>query len=141
MNEIKLEAKSQNEKIILAYLKEFATPMLVERINAGPKTLAQCWNYIMAEARKSAVNGCACIEDKVVYGWATHFFEEEDIDGEKYNKSVAAKVAKSIEDEQVKKERKYEEKVIAEEEKKTKPKSKKADVPQLDQFSFDDLFG
>lgn len=137
MNEINLKAKTNNEKIILAYLNENASQMLVERINAGTKTLAQCWNYIMSEARKSAVNGCACIEDKVVYGWATHFFEEEDIDGEKYNKSEAAKVTKSNEEKEVEK---YEEKVIAEE-KKAKQRIKKADVPQLDQFSFDDLFG
>jgi len=136
MNEINLKAKTNNEEIILAYLNENASPMLVERINAGNKTLAQCWNYIMAEARKQATNGCACIEDKVVYGWATHFFEEDDIDGEKYNKSVAAKVTKSNEEKEVEK---YEGKVIAEE-KKPKQRIKKAYVPQLDQFSFDDLF-
>ena len=79
MNNIKLEAKNGNEGIILSYLKEFASPALVERINNGNKTLAQCWKYITSEAKKKAKNGCACIEDSTVYGWAIHFFEEDSI--------------------------------------------------------------
>ena len=87
MNEIKLTAKTSYETMILEYLAENASEMLAERINNGTKTLSQCWNYIMSEARRQAQNGCACIEDKVVYGWAIHFFEEDSINGEKHNKA------------------------------------------------------
>ena len=139
MNEINLKAKTNNEEIILAYLNENASQMLAERINSGNKTLAQCWNYIMAEARKQATNGCACIEDKVVYGWATHFFEEDDIDGEKYNKTSAVAVTKTVtKTSEKKKVEKYEKKVGSES---PRPKRKKSEEPQLAQFSFDDLLG
>ena len=132
MEKIKLEAKTKNEEIILSYLRESASEMLVEKINSGIKTLAQCWNYIMAEARKQSTNGCACIEDKVVFGWATHFFEEDELKGEKYNKSYAPSTVKTSE---AKKVEKYEEQID-----KPKNKAKKMDVPQLDQISFD-IFG
>ena len=39
------------------------------------------------EARKLAEQGAnyACIEDKTVFGWAIHYFEEEKIEGKLYN--------------------------------------------------------
>lgn len=77
--ELKLEAKNRNEEIVLNYLKETATDMLAEKINSGKKTLQGCWNFITGEAKKKAVSGCACIEDREVFGWATHYFEEDSI--------------------------------------------------------------
>ena len=43
--------------------------------------------YASSEARKLASNGAnsACVEDKVVYGWAVHYFEEDSIEGTLYN--------------------------------------------------------
>ena len=41
--------------------------------------------YAANEARKSAVNNCAIIEDEVVFGWAIHYFEEDKIEGVLYN--------------------------------------------------------
>lgn len=35
--------------------------------------LPACWNYIKDQARKSAKNGCAMIEDSIVYKWARDF--------------------------------------------------------------------
>ena len=76
---LRLEAKTSNEKLILKYLEENASDILCEKINAGEKTLKDCWEFIKGEARKLAVGGCACIDDTTVYGWAIHFFEEDGI--------------------------------------------------------------
>ena len=76
---LNLEAKTNNEKLVLKYLEENASEVLREKINSGKKTLKDCWEYIRAEARKKAVNGCACIDDTTVFGWAVHFFEEDGI--------------------------------------------------------------
>lgn len=129
MVRIKLKTDNKCEKIILNYLEKNASDDLVERINSGKKTLTQCWNYITSEAKKKAKNGCACIEDATVYGWAVHFFEEDGISGEAFNKSTPVKTATS-------KETSASEAAPVE-----KPKKKaKADVG-LDQISFGDLFG
>lgn len=53
---------------------EFAT------IYAKPnKNLEECWKYIVSEARKQAVNQCACISDEDVYNWAVHYYMEDDV--------------------------------------------------------------
>lgn len=77
--ELKLTADTESEERVLDYLRGNVSESLAERINAGSKTLADCWKFITDEARKRAKNGCACIEDTEVYGWAIHFFEEDGI--------------------------------------------------------------
>ena len=41
------------------------------------------------KAKKQAKKGCAAIEDSVVYGWAAHYYQEDDI---KVENVKAAKV-------------------------------------------------
>ena len=51
-------------------------------------------------ARKEAVNGSACIEDEVVYGWAVHYFDEDNVElnKEHYQKAkVEPKVEPKVE--------------------------------------------
>lgn len=74
---LNLEAKSDNEIAILAYLEENASEALAEKINSGKKTMADCIGYIREQARKKAKNGMAMIRDVEVFGWATHYFEED----------------------------------------------------------------
>ena len=76
---LKLEAKNESEKRVLEYLEANASEVLREKINTGNKTLNGFFAYARGEAQKLAVNGYACIEDKVVYGWAVHYFEEDEI--------------------------------------------------------------
>lgn len=90
---LKLEAKNPNEEIILNYLNQNASESLAEKINNGKKTLTQCWNYIVAEAKKQAVNNCACIDDSTVFGWAIHFFEEDSIKAEEQKPTPVKTVA------------------------------------------------
>ena len=85
----KLTTKDPAGLIILAYINENASEALTEKINAGTKTMDGCMAYIAKEARKRATNNCACIEDKEVFGWAMHFFEEDDIPEEKTSRPVA----------------------------------------------------
>lgn len=150
MARLNLAADGNNQKIVLAYLEENASDSLVDRINSGKKTMKDCWSYITSQARKMAVNNCACIEDKEVFGWAVHFFEEDDIKPEtvknekketnpetheKYMKQLEAQHAKLKEEEEKKKAEKEAEKKAAEE-RKIREREDRKNVPgQLDFFS------
>ncbi len=79
MARINLEAKNDYENAVLKYLEENASDVLVEKINSGKKTLRSCFDYIRGEAKKQAQGGCAMISDAVVFGWAIHYFEEDEI--------------------------------------------------------------
>lgn len=94
-----LEAKTKEQELVKAYLEDNASEVLAEKINNGvriekdvktlinKKTLDGFMKYASDEARKLAFKGAnsACVEDKVVYGWAVHYFEEDSIEGTLYN--------------------------------------------------------
>jgi len=96
---LNLETKTKEQELIKQYLEENASESLAEKINNGvkiqkdnknllnKKNLDTFMKYASEEARKIAEKGanCACIEDKVVYGWAIHYFEEDEIIGTLYN--------------------------------------------------------
>ena len=120
---LNLEAKTDNEKIVLDYLNKNASETLTEKINNGKKTLSQCWSYIVSEAKKQATNGCACIDDATVFGWAIHFFEEDGIEAKHYEAKATVKTT-------------------AKPEKKAEPKTEKkpkAEPIQLGQISLLDM--
>ena len=110
--ELNLKANTPAEQKVLEYLQNNASKTLAEKINNGTpfekvgksllnkKTLAGFMKYACDEARNTVEGGSssACIEDSVVYGWATHYFEEESIegtlytlDGEEYKPAAKAK--------------------------------------------------
>ena len=96
---LNLEAKTKEQELVKLYLENNASQTLAEKINNGTplekdgiiltnkKTLDSFMKYASDEARKLASNGanCACVEDKVVFGWAIHYFEEDSIEGTLYN--------------------------------------------------------
>ena len=96
---LNLEAKTKEQELVKAYLEENASATLAEKINNGTpfekdgktfinkKTLDGFMKYASDEARKLASKGAnsACVEDKVVYGWAVHYFEENSIEGTLFN--------------------------------------------------------
>ena len=96
---LNLETNSREQELVKAYLEENASETLAEKINNGTpfekdektlinkKTLDGFMKYASSEARKLASKGAnsACVEDKVVYGWAVHYFEEESIEGTLFN--------------------------------------------------------
>lgn len=93
-----LEVKDESQKRILEYLEENASDILASKINNGvqvekdgkqllsKKDLDSFFIYATNEAKKMAENkSYACIDDKTVYGWAIHYFEEDEIQGKLFN--------------------------------------------------------
>ena len=96
---LNLTAETEEEKIIKAYLEENASEILADKINNGvevekdgkalinKKTLDGFMKFATSEAKKQAEKGAtsACIKSGIVFGWAIHYFEEENIEGTLYN--------------------------------------------------------
>ena len=59
-----------------------------ERYKLESKSLDKCIDYITSEAKKQAIKGCAAIEDAVVYGWAVHYYQEDDLEIDKVKAKV-----------------------------------------------------
>lgn len=99
MTKLNLAAKGDDQISILNYLQQNATDILADKINNGvqivkdgvtlinKKTLDGFFRYATEEARKLVAKdaGCACVLDRVVFGWAIHYFEEDEIEGTLYN--------------------------------------------------------
>lgn len=82
------------KEIIKHYLDNMAQQdsAFAERYKAEGKSLDKCINYITSQARKQAKGGGAYVEDAVVYGWAVHYYQENDKDLELPKTKVNAKV-------------------------------------------------
>ena len=99
MSNICLEAKTKEQEILKRYLEDNASDVLTDKINNGvkiekdgktvinKKTLDTFMKYATEEAKKLAEKGAnsAMVEDRVVFGWLIHYFEESDIIGILYN--------------------------------------------------------
>ena len=119
MINLNLETNCREQEIIKKYLEENASEILADKINNGvkilkdnkplinKKTLDTFMKYACEEARKLASKGTnfACIEDKTVFGWTIHYFEEDSIEGIFYNEdgteykkeiSTPPKIEKSV---------------------------------------------
>lgn len=82
------------KEIIKRHLDKMAQQdfAFAERYKAEGKTLDKCINYITSQARKQAKGGGAYVEDAVVYGWAVHYYQEDDKDLELPKGKVNARV-------------------------------------------------
>ena len=99
MIKLNLETNKKEYEIIKEYLENNVNEELADKINNGvkivkdnktlinKKTLDTFMQYANEEARKLAQQGAnyACIEDKTVFGWAIHYFEENELEGKLYN--------------------------------------------------------
>lgn len=99
MSKINLETKTKEQEILKAYLEANASDILADKINNGVriekegktltnrKNLETFMKFATEEAKKQAEKGAnvAMIEDKVVFGWLIHYFEEDSIEGILYN--------------------------------------------------------
>lgn len=88
------------KEIIKRHLDKMAQEdfAFAERYKDEKKSLNGCINYIKAQAKKQAKSGFAAVEDAVVYGWAVHYYQEEDIKTEEVKaKVVTPKVEKPAE--------------------------------------------
>lgn len=97
MIKLKLEANTEEEKLIKEYLENNVSETLADKINNGAriikdnkqllnkKDLSGFLNYAKEQAKSSAKNGIAMIHHDTVFGWAIHYFEEDSIEGTLYN--------------------------------------------------------
>lgn len=97
MIKLKLEANTEEEKLIKEYLENNVSETLADKINNGTKIIKDnkqlinkkdftgFLNYAKEQARSSAKNGIAMIHHDTVFGWAIHYFEEDRIEGTLYN--------------------------------------------------------
>ena len=94
-----LKTTSQEEEMLKSYLEENASKILANKINNGvivekdgkrllnKKSLALFIEYATKEAQNLSAKGArsAFVNNETVYGWAIHYFEEDDIIGTLYN--------------------------------------------------------
>lgn len=80
-NETKEKKVDPVEVAIWAYLdyKAESDPLFAQTYAKPNKSIAECCKYIRGEAKKLAVNNCAMVDDATVYGWAVHYYDEDDI--------------------------------------------------------------
>lgn len=64
------------------------------------KNIDECFNYIVGEAKKQGGNA-VYVPDEVVFGWAVHYYDEDDIKTNKLpaNTRVSAKASVELTDE------------------------------------------
>ena len=106
---LNLETKTKEQELIKQYLEENVSETLASKINNGVKIIKDnktlinkkdlngFMKFANEEARKLAEKGsnCACIEDKVVYGWSMHYFEEDSLEGNLYNEDGTEYIVES----------------------------------------------
>ena len=93
------EFKSAKERI-KDYLDERASKdeLFAKSYAKTNKSIEECYDYIDGEARKQCKDSdSVCISDDVVYGWAVHYYDEDDINvGHKKSSSTESTESKEI---------------------------------------------
>lgn len=86
------------KEIIKKHLDNMAAQdaAFAERLKTEGKSLDKCVNYIVSQARKQAKGGGAYVEDAVVFGWAAHYYQEDDKDLDLPKEKVHAKVGHNL---------------------------------------------
>lgn len=77
-------------KIIAQYL--LSRDDIKDKLDNPKKSLDEMLQYITGKASKRKTGNCAVIDDDTVYGWAVHYYDEDDI---KINHNVSANTAVS----------------------------------------------
>lgn len=93
--------KDKNLKLICDYL--LGREDMQEKLKNPNKSIEKMFSYVRSKAKKKAVNGCAVISDTEVFGWAVHYYDEDDACGDEeqpermtlqYAKDIVKKSAK-----------------------------------------------
>lgn len=96
MIKLNLQAENDCQQSIKDYLEDNVSEILAEKINNGVpvekdgktyinrKTLSMFWRYACERASKEKKEYVA---NETVFGWAIHYFEENDIIGKLYNEN------------------------------------------------------
>jgi len=90
-NGAKKDVSSSSKKKVITFEEQYAkikgTPVqkvidhllkmgMRELMEHPDVTISKMWEYVRAEAKKQAQNGCAMIDDDEVYGWGRHYYDE-----------------------------------------------------------------
>lgn len=94
---LKKQSEGSTDPLTLACVKHLIAfldqePDFSEKIVNDKKSLKEMRDYLYSEARKLASGNCAAVEDKTVYGWAVHYFDEASL---KVSGAIQAKVSTS----------------------------------------------
>lgn len=82
---------TQFEDTIKNYLDSRAKEdsLFAETYKKANKSIKECCKYIYSQARKLAKNGNAVgVDESTVYGWAVHYYDEDDIKVDKVQERV-----------------------------------------------------
>lgn len=108
MSKFEDECKNVNDKnlkLICDYL--LGREDMQEKLNNPNKSIDKMFSYIRNQAKKKAVNGCAVISDTEVFGWAVHYYDEEDVcDNAEQPERMTLQYAKDIVKKSVEKKKK-----------------------------------
>ena len=141
------ELKSAQERI-KDYLDERARQdeLFAKSYAKSNKNIDECYEYIVSEARKQCKDSDSiCISDDVVYGWAVHYYDEDNI---KVGRSTESKESTESKDSKVNKKSVEANKMASNANKKASEsnkksadskKSKPARIQQLTLFDLDEL--
>lgn len=139
------EIKSAKERI-KDYLDERASQdeLFAKSYAKSNKNIDECYDYIVGEARNQCKDSDSiCIPDDVVFGWAVHYYDEDNI---KVGTSTESTESKEMSEEDKKKvleearKKAYQTNKKASEAKKKSADAKKrkpAKIQQLSLFDFD----
>ena len=116
--------------------------LFAAKYNNPKKSIQECCQYITGEAYARAEGGTAVISDEEVYGWAVHYYDEENIEIRKAPRASSTRsqepklTAEQQEDLRRQAEAEYKAKVMAdlkmkEIERKAKLREKKKQQPQM----------
>ena len=135
------EFKSAKERI-KDYLDERASKdeLFAKSYVKTNKNIDECYYYIVGEARKQCKDSdSVCISDDVVYGWAVHYYDEDNIKVGRSTESTESKESKAIS--KATKMASNANKKASESKKKSADakKCKSAKIQQLNLFDFDEL--
>ena len=151
------EFKSAKERI-KDYLDERASKdeLFAKSYAKTNKNIDECYDYIVGEARKQCKNSDSiCISDDVVYGWAVHYYDEDNIKVGRSKESKESTESKELSDADKKKvleearKKAYQTNKMASNANKKASESKKksadakkcksSKIQQLNLFDFDEL--
>ena len=81
-------AKKELRTIIVAYLEDRAKndELFAKAYAKENKSIDECIDFIFSEAHK--MGNAVCVSDAEVFGWAVHYYDEDNI---KINKTAAAR--------------------------------------------------
>lgn len=132
-------SSSTFETTIQTYLENRAKTdsLFAETYRKANKSIKECCKYIYSQARKLAKGGNEVgVDDATVYGWAVHYYDEDDIKVEDVKEHVEV-VAPATVQEPVVQEPVKEEKPVKQKPARKKTKQELFDARQLSLFDFE----